>query len=107
MNGVELAVRGMGPCPAFKNSKLLCRGRLITKPEYKKWMEACVQSFVSQCISGTATSGGGILMGLSQPFSIALLPQDDNWQEIPELAVWARLVPKGLEGATITIERIT
>lgn len=106
MNSVVLRVSGLGPVPAFKNSKLLCRGKLITKPEYKKWMQRCVRSFVSQCSSGTATDGGGTPTAPSQPFSIASLPQDDNWQVISVLEVRAGLVPRGNEGATITIERI-
>ena len=103
---VVLHVRGMGPVPAFKNSKLLARGRLLTKPAYKEWMLDCGISFESQLRSAIPTEGDETWTARFQRFLTASLPPDDNWQCIPEIHVKAELCAKGEEGATITIERI-
>jgi hypothetical protein len=104
---IVLEVRGLGPVPAFKNSKLLTRGKIITKPEYKQWMERCVQAFAFQlfsairaCDAGTSTEQPALCL------IVSLLPEDDCWTILPELHVRAERCPKGEEGATITIERI-
>jgi hypothetical protein len=107
MNSVVLRVVGLGPVPAKKNSKMLTRGRLITKPEYQTWMKRCVQSFVSQYYSNTAMDVGGTVTVRSLRSWIASsLPEDDCWTIIPEINVEAIRVPKGQEGAVITIERL-
>jgi len=103
---VVLQVRGLGPVPAFKNSKLLARGRLLTKPEYREWMVKCVRNFVSQLVSGTAIEGVGMQTEPSPHCWTAWLPPDDNWKCIPEIHVKAEMCAKGEEGATVTIERI-
>jgi hypothetical protein len=103
---VVLHVRGLGPVPAFKNSKLLARGRLLTKPAYKEWMDKCANSFVCQLYCDILTAADAILTGQQARSLIASLPPDDNWQCIPEIHVKAELCAKGEEGATITIERI-
>jgi hypothetical protein len=103
---VVLHVRGMGPVPAFKNSKLLARGRLLTKPEYRDWMELCTDRFACQLLSTIPTDDDATAMVRFQRFLIASLPHDDNWMCIPEIHVKAELCAKGDEGATITIERI-
>lgn len=90
----------------MKNNKLLCRGRLITNPKRQQWMDQCVKAFVSQLNCSTAIGGGATLMEPQQRSLTASLPQDDCWSEIPELHVMARLVPKGDEGAIVSIERL-
>jgi hypothetical protein len=40
-------------------------------------------------------------------YAIASLPQDDNWKIIPSICVHVKVVPKGEEGATITLEKIS
>lgn len=102
-NSVVLGVQGH--VPAFKNSKMIVQGnRLITKPEYKKWMENCIQSFVSQLIFSIKTTAGETLTEQQAHSWIASsTPEDDCWQCIPEIVVKAA---KGNAGATITIERL-
>ena len=105
---MTLVVRGLGPVPAFKNSKLLARGRLITKPEYKRWMQRCVRAFESQLLSGTATGADATRTVLPPPCSTAsLLPEDDCWTFLSDIRITAELCREGDEGATVTIERIT
>ena len=54
---VELNITGLGPVPGIKNSKLLCRGRLVTKPEYQKWMKNKMkQTFRNSFIPATAAA---------------------------------------------------
>lgn len=103
---VVLEVSGIGNVPSKKNSKMLTRGHLITKPEYQKWMEKCIQGFVSQLSSGTATIEEGMQTGaLPQSLIASLMPEDDSWQWIPEIRI---LASKGNHnsGALITIEQI-
>lgn len=102
-NSVVLGVQGH--VPAFKNSKMIVRGnRLITKPEYKKWMENCIQSFVSQLIFSIKTIEGEIPKAQQVHSWIASsIPEDDCWQCIPEIVIKAT---RGNAGATITIERL-
>jgi hypothetical protein len=113
---ITLEVSGQSHVPSFKNSKLLItqnRGRrlprplLITKPEYKKWMEACVELFVSQLRLEFQTRGIAIRTGPQALCLIASsLPLDDSFKWIGEMCVKPHRVSKGSEGATITIERI-
>lgn len=104
---VTLTVRGMGPVPAYKNSKLLCRGKLITKPEYKKWMEQCIRRFECQLTSSIATGDGEMETEEQRRSRIASsVPADDCWTAMAWGHIRGHLVPKGQEGATITIERL-
>ena len=45
-----LRIRGQSHVPSFKNSKMLLvrQRRLITKPEYQRWMEQAVRSVVKK-----------------------------------------------------------
>lgn len=99
-----LCVKGLGHVPSFKNGKMLARGRLITGPKKQKWMEACIESFVSQLRFLSQTKEGATLTDALQQFLTASLPQDDCWQNVPELHL--KVVPdeKGHEGAVITID---
>jgi hypothetical protein len=102
-------VRGLGHVPSFKNSKLLLakQRRLITKPEYQKWMDTVIRSFESQLRSALATSGT-VTTTARIPLSLiaSSLPLDDSRRWIPQHSVGTLLVPKGEEGADIVIERI-
>lgn len=107
MTSVTLTIEGLGHVPSFKNSKLLTRGRTITKPEYQAWMERAVRSIVSALRSEFQTRGIEITMGPSALSSIAcLLPLDDSRQWIPEHSVTTQCVSPGQEGAVVKIERI-
>lgn len=93
--------------PAMKNSKMLTRGRLITKPEYQQRMAGIIRDLESQLNCVSQISGLGTSTVQQQHSWIASsLPADDSWQWIPELNVKAVLVEKGSEGALITIEEI-
>lgn len=93
--------------PSFKNRKMLTRGRLITSPKNQKWMEECIQSFVSQFDFYFPIIDDVMQMGPSRQFLIASsLPLDDSRQWIPELHVICEEIEKGSEGAVITIEAL-
>ena len=105
---VELNIKGLGPVPGIKNSKLLCRGRLVTKPEYQKWMKRAIQAIESQLLSGTPTSDAATWTTQQRlSWIVSNMPWDDSWTWIPEITVRATKVPRGQEGATITIEKVT
>jgi hypothetical protein len=105
-----LVIKGIGPVPAKKNSKLLFRDKrtgkpqLRTKPEYQEWTKKCVQLIVSQLCSGTPTSEDGTWTGPCPPSRMRFAPLDDNWREIEYGEIRAEKVEKGEEGAVITIE---
>ena len=101
---ISLCVTGMGHVPAFKNGKLLCRGRLITHPEKQKWMEATARSIESQLRSLYRTTETETGTGLSlHSWTLTCLPLDDSlkWIGLP-CGDW-RKVKKGEEGAIIEI----
>lgn len=105
---ILIKIQGMGHVPAFKNGKMLCRGRLITHPDKQKWMEAAARSIESQLRSLLQTSGTAMQTGQSQPSSTpTCLPLDDSlvWIGVP-CGDWQR-VKKGEEGAVINIEPVT
>ena len=78
---------------------------IVTDPVVKKQMEAIIEDFVSLLQSNSRTSGGETWMESHPQSWIALsVPADDCWTQIPELHVTGRLVPKGQEWVTITIE---
>lgn len=106
---LTLRVRNFGHVPSFKNSKLLLaqQKRLITKPEYQRWMEAVIRSFESQLRSALAMNETGTMTALTRLLRIASsLPLDDSRKWITEHCVKTRLVSNGEEGADILIERI-
>ena len=104
---IVVYVRGVGHIPSFKNSKLLTRGRLITKPEYQKQMRKITDVIECQLRSQLAMKGTGITTGPIPLSRIAsLLPLDDSRKWIPEHSVTTALCSKGQKGANITIERI-
>jgi hypothetical protein len=103
---IKLEIRGFHPT-SFKNSKMMCRGRLITDPKKQKQMEQIIQDFVSQLISSTPTTAAETWTEAQQLCWIASsTPADDSYQWIPEIHLLARRVEKGDEGANITIERL-
>lgn len=107
MKGVVLKVSGIGHVPNKKNSKMITRGNLITKPEYQKWVKRCIQCFESQLLSGTAiTEGETLTAHLPHSLIASLLPHDDSHQWIVEEHVYAHRCNRGEEGATVTIEEV-
>ena len=103
---VVLQVRGLGHVPSFKNGKVLTRGRTITDPRKREWMDRCTRDFVSQLSCACQTAGDAISTAQRQHSLIASLPPDDNWLAVPELVVRAVQCSKGDEGAFVIVERI-
>lgn len=108
MKPVTLLVQGIGPVPAKKNSKLLTHGKLVTKPEYQKWMKKCLDAFVFQLISIIPT-GDAAMRTEQLPLSgiLSLLPEDDCWTQVEWGHIRGHLAKDPSEvGAVITIERL-
>ena len=101
-----IVIRSIGHVPAFKNKKIIAGKRLITAPKARKWMEQATASIVSQLKSLCQTDDDATSTVPWQHSAIALLPQDDNWKMLPRIKVTARVVPKGDEGAIITLQRL-
>lgn len=108
MSSIVLNVKGKGHVPSFKNSKLLTRGRLITKPEFQEWMRACVDDFESQLRSAYQTTVTVMPMVPSRRCWIAcVVPLKDSVRHIIDERILVELVAPGEEGATIIIEPAT
>lgn len=104
---VRLSLRHLGPVPAKKNSKMLTKGKLITKPEYQVWIKKAEDSLLSQLGSIIPTAGDGTHLEQWRLSWIASsMPADDCWTVIPEQHVRSGLCAKGTEGAEILIERL-
>jgi len=101
-----IVIQSIGHVPAFKNKKIIVGKRLITAPKARKWMEQATASIVSQLKSLCQTEDDATSTEPWQLSAIALLPQDDNWKMLPRIKVTARVVPKGDEGAIITLQRL-
>ena len=101
-----IVIRSIGHVPAFKNKKIIAGKRLITAPKARKWMEQATASIVSQLMSLCQTAEDATSTVPWQQSAIALLPQDDNWKMLPRIQVTARVVPKGDEGAIITLRKL-
>ena len=101
-----IVIRSIGHVPAFKNKKIIAGKRLITAPKARKWMEQATASIVSQLKSLCQTDEDATSTVPWQQSAIALLPQDDNWKMLPRIQVTARVVPKGDEGAIITLRKL-
>jgi hypothetical protein len=104
---IVLKLHGLGHVPSMKNNKMLTRGKLITKPEYQIWIDRCIRSFESQLLSLCQTGGGEMLMEGLQPSLTPWLNQfDDSVSWIPSGSWEVKYVPKGEEGAIVTLETI-
>jgi hypothetical protein len=107
MQPITLEIRDLGPVPAFKNSKMLTRGRIIAKPEFQVWMQRAIRSLEFQLRSVIPTTGVGTLTEQEALcLIVSLLPDDDSRQWIPELSIKAVSCDKGNDGATIEITPI-
>lgn len=102
-----LHIQGLGHITSFKNSKMVARGRLMTAPIKQRQMESYILSIESQLRSMYQTSADGMQTGRSLASWIASsVPLDDSIQWVPTIVIQAQQVPKGLEGASIVIERL-
>lgn len=98
---VTLNVRGLGHVPSIKNSMFA-----IVDKKNREWKRRCVSLFVSNLLSSIQTNEPGTLTPHSLRSLIASLPRDDSWRDIPEIQIRCVRVPKGEEGASITISEI-
>ena len=99
---------GLGHIPSKKNNKFLTRGRLITNPKNQVWIEKCAQLMQSQLMSLSATTEGGTSTTQQQLYSIlSCLPDNDCFPSVKKLVIEGIKVQKGMEGAIITITKLT
>ena len=104
---VVLKIGGMGHVPSMKNSKMLARGKLFTKPQYQRWMEQAIRSFESQLRCATQTTGDVTQTEHSPHCLIVWSSQfDDSRQWIAEIHVKTEVVGKVSEGAELTLEQL-
>ena len=107
---ISVKIRGLGPCPAFKNSKQLFvrdgTPGMASKKGFKAWMARAARAIAYQLLSACQTGGGGITPACSKQSAMSLLPPDDCWEDLEIGSVRTILVPPGEEGADLTIERI-
>lgn len=94
--------------PAFKNTKMLARGRMITDPRKQFVMQKLTDCIVSAMYSLSVITEDGTETEQRQRQAIAsLLPSDDCRQCISECAGWKwEKVRKGFEGVRVKIEQI-
>lgn len=97
----------MGHCPAFKNKKRIFRGRLVTEPKTRRWMEEATKVMYSQLKSQFQTKGGETSTESWQQRAICSLPSDDCWTQIPMKIIYVESVPKGDEGLEISLRKIS
>ena len=93
---LRLVVKGIN-CPAFKNLKSIFVNRktgkpmIATNPKRKQIMEQITNSFVSQLVSLSQTTGNATWTVQQRLSSTAYkMPASDCWQCIPVLAVTGR-----------------
>ena len=106
MNEIVFHITGMGHCPAFKNRKMIARGRLITEPKVHAWMKKATAAMCSTLKRMFQTTDEETSTESWRQSAIASLPSDDNWKEIPMKIIRVRKVPKGEEGLLITLRKI-
>jgi hypothetical protein len=106
---IRIYIQGLGPVPSFKNKKRIVLNKATGKPflatesKTKRWMKEAVKSIASQLRSTCQIKEGGTTPECLKRFAMQSLPLDDNWQELEIGHVHTKLVPKGLEGAHISI----
>lgn len=111
--GIRLTVQGLGQVPSFKNNKraILDRNtskmRTLTEPKTKRWMNQCIDQFESQLLTCFQIKEGETVGEWRKRLRTALLPLlDDSWKHMLPGAQNVRIVPKGNEGAEITIDPV-
>lgn len=98
--------------PSFKNSKqIVMMGKkpfLITKKEFKEWMEKVVQHLESTLLSVCQTGFDATpLVRLRLSAILSRLPADDSVNDLTAGSWKVETVSPGEEGALITITRLT
>lgn len=107
ISSLLLVVKGIGPPPAFKNTKMLTRGRLITDPKKQKWMKAAQASLESQLLFKYPTEGSETVTAAKLRSWIAsVAPRKDSNRYLIACSWRFMRVPKKLEGAVLLIEKL-
>lgn len=105
--GLTLRIRGLGHVPAFKNHKMLTRGKLRTDPRKQKWMRAAEDCLAAELLSQYPTSDGETVTAANLRYWIqSSVPADDSCHYLTTCSWRFTSVPKGSEGANIEINRI-
>lgn len=106
-NLIVLRITGLENVPSFKNGKMLTRGRLITHPKKKLWMERAIRLIESQLHGLFPTEEGAMRGECQKPLPTVSFPLfDDSMDYMIPGHQDVQRVPKGEEGCIITIERI-
>lgn len=120
MKRIHLKIRGIGNVKSLKNNKMLLpkQKRMITKPDAWKQQKLIVDKLERLLLLsalGMKTDDVTISMGQLRLSLIAspelaaglliLLPEDDTYQDIPELHVHGEYAGKGKGFVEIIVER--
>jgi hypothetical protein len=109
---LTMEITGIGHVPSFKNSKSIYRKKngtpfIATKRERKDWMEKATLSIERQLRSAFQTRDNGTSTEQHLRSWIASsMPLDDSRQWIAELNINLIEVEKGMEGASVRIEKV-
>lgn len=109
---VNLEINGLGHVPSFKNNKSIFRNQkgkpfIATSPKRREWMDQATRLIESQLLFAFRMAMPEIQTAQSLRSWIAsCLPLDDSWQWVNEIHIKTVQVPKGEEGAYISIEQI-
>jgi hypothetical protein len=101
-----LVVKGIGPPPSFKNSKMLTRGKLITDPKKQRWMQAAQALIESQLLFKCPTDESGTVTAAKLRSWIAsATPENDSCAYLTECSWRFMKVPKKQEGAILLVTK--
>ena len=110
---VVIQIEGIGHVIPFKNRKRAVMNRntgkmrTLTEPSVAQWMDRAVSSIESQLYSACQTTGDVTQQEcLKQLRTFLSGLSDDSLREIPEGSWKVERVPKGQEGAVITITQL-
>lgn len=104
---VLIAIKGIGCPPAFKNGKMLTRGKLITHPQKQEWMRAAERIIASQLLSKYPRAEGETVTAQKLRSWIAYAtPKTDSCEHLIACSWRFMKLPAGSpEGALILIQR--
>lgn len=107
LHAVVLRIKGIGPVPAFKNSKMLTKGKLITNPRKQKWMKQAEDIIASGLLSSFRTSANEMVTAARLRSWIASsIPANDSCRYLIACSWRFTKRPDAEPGALITIEKL-
>ena len=108
-----LRIRGVGHIPSFKNRKRAIldsntgKMRTLTEPDIKKRMDRLENAIFCELYSSSQITEGETRQECLKRLRIALSGLfDDSILQIPQGSWETQRVPKGEEGAIITLEQL-